>query len=152
MPDDVKDLGGASRRIIRYWVLLNGIESLKAYNPLKTVLQSKDTKNFEGVNLVSICKDLFPIRQAQQKISENRVRLQILIRQSPMYKTAKTIDEQEINTYPETCHCSPIILVQQITQVRNFGRLYAQFFNHITSYVLETGCSQTSTEGIKSII
>lgn len=33
----------------------------------------------------------FPIRQAQQKISENRVRLQVLIRQSPMYKTAKTI-------------------------------------------------------------
>nr|GMD40177.1 suppressor of disruption of TFIIS [Ipomoea batatas] len=38
---------------------LHTVLCLEAYDPLETVLQSKNSKNFDRVDLISICEDLF---------------------------------------------------------------------------------------------
>ena len=34
-------------------------------------------------------------------------------------------------SYPKTSHCCSIVLVQQVTQVKDFALVYAKLFNHI---------------------
>lgn len=58
--------GGSSRfhkpnviLIIRNSVLVSRIQSLKAYNPFKTVFQSEPAENFNSMNFVRICEDLY---------------------------------------------------------------------------------------------
>lgn len=72
MCDNVKNfsagIGGAGRwpwtgelnviLIIRHNVFVDRIQSLKAYDPLKTIFQTKDVECFNSMDLVSICEDL----------------------------------------------------------------------------------------------
>lgn len=56
---------GASKLSLRNTAFVDGIQSLKAYNPFKAVLQTKPIKHSSCMTLIRICENLFHKHQTK---------------------------------------------------------------------------------------
>uniref|UniRef100_A0A0A9EUJ4 Uncharacterized protein n=1 Tax=Arundo donax TaxID=35708 RepID=A0A0A9EUJ4_ARUDO len=88
------------------------------------------------MGFVRVGENYLPLWQREKQLPQDRVRLQLLIRQRSMDASVEIIVVEIIAQNLQAGHCSSILLVQIQAHLGNLARFNLQLVKHVVLYVL----------------